>query len=279
MLLRILLLLFLGMVTAWPQSVPVPDTPAGHTLQAWLDAFNSGDRARMQAYITKYEPTSSVDQTAAFREQTGGFELLGVDKSERLHIEFRVKEKASPTNAVGKIDVKDADPAQVVSFSLLAIPPGMTAADMTMKVDALIHGRVIDGAIAALNESYVYPGTAKKMEEALRARQKKGEYDSVTDAEAFAKLLTDHLQQVSHDKHLHVNFVPMVLPKDEAKPDPDDEARIAASLWFRSAEGALRTIDGYEAMHLIRKGPIRWLPKGDVVGQHRFIHTLFGIAV
>ena len=54
--------------------------------------------------------------------------------------------------------------------------------------------------------------------------------------------------------------------------------RIAASLWFRSTEGALRTIDGYEAMHLIRKGQIRWLPKGDVVGQRRFIHTLFGIA-
>ena len=53
--------------------------------------------------------------------------------------------------------------------------------------------------------------------------------------------------------------------------------RIAASLWFRSAEGASRTIDGYEAMHLIRKGQIRWLPKGDVVGQRRFIHTLFGI--
>ena len=54
--------------------------------------------------------------------------------------------------------------------------------------------------------------------------------------------------------------------------------RIAASLWFRSAEGASRTIDGYEAMHLIRKGQIRWLPKGDVVGQRRFIRTLFGIA-
>src|SRR5215813_490443 len=54
--------------------------------------------------------------------------------------------------------------------------------------------------------------------------------------------------------------------------------RIAASLGFRSAEGAWRTIDGYEAMHVIRKGQIRWLPKGDVVGQRQFIHTLFGIA-
>jgi transposase-like protein len=54
--------------------------------------------------------------------------------------------------------------------------------------------------------------------------------------------------------------------------------RIAASLGFRSAEGAWRTIDGYEAMHLVRKGQILRLPKGDVVGQRQFIHTLFGNA-
>jgi hypothetical protein len=27
-----------------------------------------------------------------------------------------------------------------------------------------------------------------------------------------------------------------------------------------------------------RKGQIRWLAKGDVVGQRQFIHALFGIA-
>ena len=54
--------------------------------------------------------------------------------------------------------------------------------------------------------------------------------------------------------------------------------RITASLGFRSAEGASRTIEGYEAMHAIRKGQIRWLDKGDVVGQRQFIHALFGIA-
>ena len=54
--------------------------------------------------------------------------------------------------------------------------------------------------------------------------------------------------------------------------------RIAASLWFRSVEGALQTVAGYEAMHAIRKGQIRWLPKGDVVGQVQFIHRILGIA-
>ena len=53
--------------------------------------------------------------------------------------------------------------------------------------------------------------------------------------------------------------------------------RIAASLWFRSVDGALRTIAGYEAMNMIRKGQVRWLAKGDVVGQVRFVEHLFGI--
>jgi hypothetical protein len=54
--------------------------------------------------------------------------------------------------------------------------------------------------------------------------------------------------------------------------------RIAASLWFRSVDGALNTIDGYEAMNMIRRGQVRWLAKGDVVGQTRFVQRLFGIA-
>src|SRR6266436_8439017 len=165
MLMRFASMLLISAACAWPQAAAIPETPAGHTLQAWLDAFNSGDRARIQTYLTKYEPTKAVDGTIAFRDQTGGFELLGIDKSERLHIEFRVKEKASPTIALGKIDVKDADPAVVLSFSLLAIPPGMTAADMNMKIDAGTRARVIDGAVANLNEFYIFPETAKKMEE------------------------------------------------------------------------------------------------------------------
>jgi len=53
--------------------------------------------------------------------------------------------------------------------------------------------------------------------------------------------------------------------------------RITASLGFRSVEGACRTIDGYEAMHAIRKGQIRWVAKGDPIAQRQFIHALFGI--
>ena len=54
--------------------------------------------------------------------------------------------------------------------------------------------------------------------------------------------------------------------------------RVVASQGFRSVEGALNTIAGYEAMNIIRKGQIRWLPKGDVAGQVRFLDRTFGLA-
>ncbi len=54
--------------------------------------------------------------------------------------------------------------------------------------------------------------------------------------------------------------------------------RIVASQWFRSVQGAVNTIQGYEAMHMIRKGQIRWLKKGDIAGQVRFVNRAFGLA-
>jgi transposase-like protein len=54
--------------------------------------------------------------------------------------------------------------------------------------------------------------------------------------------------------------------------------RITASLGFRSVEGACRTIEGYEAMHAIRKGQVRWVARDDTVAQCQFIHSIFGIA-
>jgi transposase, IS6 family len=54
--------------------------------------------------------------------------------------------------------------------------------------------------------------------------------------------------------------------------------RVNASLGFRSLDGAQRTIQGYEAMHMIRKGQVRWLSKHDIAAQARFIQVIFGVA-
>ena len=53
--------------------------------------------------------------------------------------------------------------------------------------------------------------------------------------------------------------------------------RVNASQGFGSFHRALRTIQGYEAVHMIRKGQVRWSPKGDVVGLVLFIHETLGL--
>ena len=93
MLSRIAFFVVMGVACAWPQAPAIPETPAGRALQTWLDVFNTGDRPRIHAYVTEYDPADSVAETLAFREQTGGFELQGVDRSEPLQIRFHVKKK------------------------------------------------------------------------------------------------------------------------------------------------------------------------------------------
>ena len=41
---------------------------------------------------------------------------------------------------------------------------------------------------------------------------------------------------------------------------------------------AQRTIQGYEAMHRLRKGQIEGMVKGDVLAQNRVINQRFGLA-
>jgi len=47
---------------------------------------------------------------------------------------------------------------------------------------------------------------------------------------------------------------------------------------FGSFNSARRTIKGYEAMNMIRKGQINNVEKGDIMGQISFINQIFGLA-
>ena len=47
---------------------------------------------------------------------------------------------------------------------------------------------------------------------------------------------------------------------------------------YGSFPTAWRTLQGIEAVYMIRKGRVRWVAKGDAVAQSRFIAELFGIA-
>lgn len=82
---------------------------------------------------------------------------------------------------------------------------------------------VVDRSIARLNERYIFPETAKKMEQSVRARATAGAYDNITSAKELARMLTDDFQAVSHDKHLHVFYSNDVIPDEEGQAPPSAE--------------------------------------------------------
>jgi hypothetical protein len=201
---------------------PMPDTAAGRVLEAWLDAFNSGDRARIQAFVDQYGWPQPVDGIVSFRNQTGGFDLVSVERTEPQSIEFMVKERGSETRGIGRLALT-GDPPRVTEAAFRAIPPG--AKMLGFEIDPATRDSVIDGAIAKLREFYVYEESADAMAEALERRRRRGEYDAVTSGPELAELLTTHLREVSNDLHLRVDFSPVANPRPPANPEPSPEAR------------------------------------------------------
>jgi hypothetical protein len=98
----------------------------------------------------------------------------------------------------------------------LAAPSGYAQAQAPgadRVVDAAERQKVIEATLQNLKDHYVYVEGAQKMAEAIRAHDAAKDYDRVTDAKAFAEMLTTILRDVSHDSHLSVLFDPLPNPR------------------------------------------------------------------
>jgi hypothetical protein len=200
------------------QGSVVPDTPAGRLFKAWLEVFDSGDSSRLDAFYRKYQPDRTAAGDMAFRQSTGGLDVISVEKSDPLHLELVVKSRANDVRGFGVFDV-NAGGATVKSRMIVGLPPNASAADF--RIDRAERERVVQGAISNLNEYYVFPDVATKMGDTAQARLKRGEYDDLTNGLVFANRLTDDFQSVSHDKHLRVSFNPGRIPDGPPAPTPE----------------------------------------------------------
>ena len=91
------------------------------------------------------------------------------------------------------------------------------------KVDAALRAKAVGRVGAVLNEVYVFPDVARKMEAALQRKLKAGAYDKLTTTAELANALTRDLQEVSKDRHLAVRFAPG-MPPGMAPDGPTDAA-------------------------------------------------------
>jgi transposase-like protein len=75
-------------------------------------------------------------------------------------------------------------------------------------------------------------------------------------------------------RHRPVQYLNNILEQDHRA----IKRRVKAKQGFREFLSARRTIEGYEAMHMIRKGQVRWVSGSDVRRQIQFINRLFEVA-
>jgi Peptidase family S41 len=220
----VFVLMGMGCAMAQPR---IPNTPAGHTLGAWLEAFNSGDRARMESYVRTFGPGHDADGIIAARRSSGGFDLLAILRSEPLHIWFLARERFGGTRVVGDLRVRAGTPARVEFFWSSALPPGVSPA--VVKLDSALRARVIDGLAADLTRFYVHPAVAAQMVGTLRAQEHAEAYRGLDDGFQFADRLTADLRGVSHDLHLRVTFNPFERPPP-ARPTAQQLARMRSQM-------------------------------------------------
>jgi hypothetical protein len=92
------------------------------------------------------------------------------------------------------------------SFSNLAQAQSSGPDSKDRKIDARMQLEVIDSVTQALNEIYVFPEVAEKIEKYLRKQYKNKQYKDITSLQEFTDKLNQDLQEISKDGHLWVRF-------------------------------------------------------------------------
>ena len=221
----LLVAMFAMLTFAVSVEISTPDTPAGRTLQAFLEAFNTRDHDRIAAYLKEYDPEGNAEGLTSFSNQTGGFTLVSIVHSGPDTLTFLVHGRGDNIDAYGTLLLASTTPPHVKHLSIRALPPGAKLDDI--QLDDAVRHKTIDAVSNRLTEYYVYPDVATQMIQAIQDHQKHGDYDSMVHGNEFADALTHDLRAVSHDRHLFVGYDPFTLPDqsaDSAGPRPRNPA-------------------------------------------------------
>src|SRR5438093_8959403 len=107
-------------------SPELPSTPAGKVLAGYLEALNSGNKNKLEAFVKAHRPDrpDALDRMLDLRWNTGGFDLYSIESSEALNIQAVLHEREGNGNYNRmSVTVSDWDPAVITKISLAVIPP------------------------------------------------------------------------------------------------------------------------------------------------------------
>lgn len=116
----------------------IPNTPAGHAFSDWLTSFNSADASQMASFKQKYSRKGEVAATLQFRQSTGGFDFLQLERSTPNNLLALMREVGSERGVYLEVTLKGDGRGDnlIMEIRPATLPPQFAAPRMTM-TDAL----------------------------------------------------------------------------------------------------------------------------------------------
>ena len=117
------LLLALSLAGAPPE---LPSTPAGLVLGGYLEALNSGNKDKLEAFIKAHRPDrpDALNRMLDLRWNIGGLDLYSIESSQERNIQAVLREREGNTryNRMS-VTVREGNPAVITNITLMVIPP------------------------------------------------------------------------------------------------------------------------------------------------------------
>jgi D-alanyl-D-alanine carboxypeptidase len=152
----LVVLFFAATLTA--TAAPASETPVLQVFHQWLDAFNSGDSARITAFWQKYGGKGAGDRVAGdlrLRSMTEGMSIDRIEEDTERHLVVLVKEKRG-VYSESTMDLASVNPPVVAGMMGHPVPPPEGSGSPVASDDQLA-GRV-EEHVAAMHGPEAFSG-------------------------------------------------------------------------------------------------------------------------
>jgi retinol-binding protein 3 len=122
-----------------------------------------------------------------------------------------------------------------LSMALATVAPAQPSGPQQDRpVTADERASVIAGALDSLQRHYFSRSTAQQATSLIQSKQRSGRYDTVTSANALARVLSEDLQAATHDLHVRVLFSAEPIPPKPTAPVVRTAAQLTAMKNFHA---------------------------------------------
>ena len=100
-------------------AVPIPSTPPGAALSAWLTAYNSGDAKLAKAFYDSIGAKVTIEEMQKTLSMTGELVLLRITVDEKFEIQALLKASKTGTRCRVRFRFDEKKPSAIRDFFIL----------------------------------------------------------------------------------------------------------------------------------------------------------------